>query len=194
MEKRQSFLQRKTKETDIDISLNLDGNRQISIDTGIKFLDHMLNQFAFHGHFDFTVRCQGDLDIDPHHSIEDIGISLGHCFRTIIAKPIGIKRYNTSYIPMDESLSRTVIDISGRSFHIFQGKFSTPLVGNFPTEMVEHFFYSFVSSACITLHQKILYGKNDHHKIEALFKGFGNCLHNATRVVGDSVSSTKGTF
>ncbi|MCP4104568.1 MAG: imidazoleglycerol-phosphate dehydratase HisB [Desulfobacteraceae bacterium] len=192
--KRNTNFQRITSETDIKGILNLDGSGKRTIDTGIGFLNHMLELWTFHAGFDLELICKGDLDVCPHHSIEDIAIALGQAFEKSMGDRKGIQRYATCYLPMDETLSRTVVDISGRPVHIFNCHFNTHAVGKFPTEMVSHFFYSFTMNAGITLHQEILYGNNDHHKVESLFKGLSRALTDAIICKnGDKdVPSTKG--
>ena len=193
--KRETDFQRITGETRIEGKLNLDGRGERNISTGVGFFDHMLDLWAFHGGFDLDLTCEGDLDICPHHSIEDVGITLGQAFKKALGDRKGIQRYGTCYLPMDETLSRTVLDVSGRAVHIFHAQFDTPAVGMFPTEMVSHFFCSFAMNAELTLHQEILYGSNDHHKAEALFKGFAKALQEGVRRKNENaqdVPSTKG--
>jgi len=193
MEKKAEF-QRKTNETDIKGALSLFGDGNGTINTGIGFFDHMLNLWCFHAGFDLELRCDGDLEVCPHHSVEDIGLILGSTFNKILGDRKGIRRYGTAYLPMDECLTRTIIDISGRPYHVFKGNFSFDKIGDFPTEMVSHFFYSFCMESKITLHQEILYGENDHHRIESLFKGFGRALAEAVRVESDQIPSSKGSL
>jgi imidazoleglycerol-phosphate dehydratase len=183
---------RKTKETDIKGKLHLEGSGKTSIQTGIGFLDHMLDLLAFHSGFNLDLTCKGDLEVCAHHSIEDIALAIGEAFITALGDKKGIKRYAHCYLPMDETLSRTVIDISGRPYHVFKGEFSTENIGTLPTEMIKHFFYSFSAATKITLHQEILYGDNDHHKAESLFKGLGKCLVQAIDIVSDKIPSSKG--
>ncbi len=193
MKRSQSF-SRITKETNINGNLTLNGNGQTQIQTGIGFLDHMLDLFTFHSGFDLKLDCQGDLEVCPHHSVEDIAIVLGEAFDQALADKKGIKRYSSIYLPMDETLSRTVLDISGRPFHYFRGEFRTEKIGALPTEMIGHFFYSFATSAKLTLHQEIFYGENDHHKSESLFKGFGRALSESASIVSDEIPSSKGVL
>lgn len=192
--KRVAQFDRKTKETEIKIKINLDGSGFSSISTGVGFFDHMLNLFSFHSGIDLEVTCDGDLYIDDHHSIEDIGIALGWCLKDALGDKVGIKRYGTVYIPMDESLALVSLDLSGRSYLVFEAEFNRETIGDFSTEMVEEFFRALSFNAGITLHGKVLYGKNDHHKIEALFKAFGRALKEAisidTNIKG--VPSSKG--
>ena len=189
---RQASIARKTKETDIEIELNLDGRGKSSINSGLKFFDHMLEQVAKHGKFDLNLRCAGDLEIDEHHTIEDIAICLGSAFCKALGSKIGIARFASErIIPLDESISFVAIDISGRPFCKFDAKFEREYIGDFPTEMIAHFFQSFATSCEITLHIKIE-GSNTHHKVESCFKSFATCLHDVSRIVSSEISSTKG--
>ncbi|PCI28469.1 MAG: imidazoleglycerol-phosphate dehydratase [SAR324 cluster bacterium] len=194
MERKHSF-DRKTLETHVKGSLNLDGSGQGNIKTGIGFLDHMLDVFKFHSGFDLELECEGDLEVCPHHTIEDIALTLGDALLAALGERRGITRYATCYLPMDETLTRTVLDISGRPYHVFRGAFKTEKVGALPTEMVQHFFYSFCMNSRLTLHQEIFYGENDHHLIESLFKGFARALADAVKVTGsDRIPSSKGVL
>ena len=172
-------VKRKTKETDISLTLNLAGTGQAKISTGIGFFDHMLNLFVFHGCFDLNLSCKGDLEIDAHHTVEDVGIALGQAFKKGLSEKKGFVRYGNALVPMDESLSRAVVDISGRPYLVFEAKFKNPKVGNFDTELIKEFFQSFTNHAQINLHLKILYGANTHHQIEALFKATAVALRQA---------------
>jgi len=192
--KRKKTFTRKTKETNIKGSLNLAGKGLAKINSGIGFLDHMLELWTFHSGFDLEIDCQGDLKVDQHHSIEDIALALGDAFSAILDDRKGINRYATCFLPMDESLTRTVVDLSGRPFHVFRGEFQSEILGGFPTEMVRHFFYSFSMSSKITLHQEILYGENDHHKIESLFKGLAKALASSSTVISSGIPSSKGVL
>ncbi len=193
-EKRIAKIFRKTKETQVEIELNLDGTGKAEIQTGIGFLDHMLDLWAFHGLFDLTVKCDGDLQIDVHHSTEDIALALGAALSDALGDKKGIKRYGHSYVPMDEALLRSVIDLSGRPDFVFQGEFTQPSIGQLDTQMITHFFKSWAISSKITLHQCILYGSNDHHKCEGLFKSLGRALRIAVEIDPrrNEISSTKG--
>ncbi|MCP4296032.1 MAG: imidazoleglycerol-phosphate dehydratase HisB [Proteobacteria bacterium] len=194
MSRKQNF-DRKTLETHVQGFINIDGKGTEKIDTGIGFLDHMLHLFAFHSGFDIDLKCNGDLEVCAHHSIEDIALTLGNAINSALGDRKGICRYASCYLPMDETLTRTVIDVSGRPFHIFSGKLETEMVGAFPTEMVSHFFQSFSKAANITLHQEILYGENDHHRIESLFKGFARAMAEAVKITSDNkVPSSKGVL
>lgn len=168
---------RKTSETDISISLNLDGTGKSDIDTGLGFFDHMLEQIARHGLIDLEIKCKGDLEIDEHHTIEDVAITLGETITKALGEKVGIQRYSFA-LPMDESNCKVALDISGRPFLVFDGDFKRDLVGDFPTEMAEHFFYSLAINMKATLHISFE-GSNDHHKIEACFKAFARCLRAA---------------
>jgi len=189
---RQAKVHRETKETKIEGTFVLDGSGITKIDSPIGFLNHMLELFCFHGQFDLNLRAVGDVQVDPHHTIEDVGICLGQALHQSLGEKIGIQRYSCVYLPMDETLSRTVVDISGRFYHHFSAPCKESPLGQFPTEMVRHFFYSLANQAALTLHQEILYGDNDHHKVEALFKGFGWSLKEAAMVVSNALPSTKG--
>lgn len=195
-EKRINKQRRKTKETDINLMLNLDGSGETQLDTGIGFFDHMLDGFARHGFFDLKVQVKGDLIVDTHHSIEDTGIVLGNAIRYALKDKKGIKRYGSCILPMDETLVLCAIDLSGRPYFAFDGEFTTERVGYMETEMVREFFYAVSYSAGMNLHMKILSGVNNHHMIEGLFKSFGRALDEAT--TRDSrikdIMSTKGSL
>lgn len=171
---------RKTKETDITITMNLDGTGENNIHTGIGFFDHMLDGFARHGLFDLTVQVNGDLDVDTHHTIEDTGIVLGQVILEAIGDKKGIKRYGSMILPMDETLALAAIDLSGRPYLNFQAEFSVDRLGEMDTEMIREFFYAISYSAMMNLHLKILDSGNNHHMAEALFKAFGKALDMAT--------------
>ena len=191
--KRTAQIKRKTKETDITLSLNIDDKYEAgNISTGLGMLDHMLDLASFHGNFNLKLGAKGDIEVDYHHLIEDIAICLGLALKQALGNKEGIARYGCFFLPMDESLSRTVVDISGRPFHVFEANFNSEAVGKFPTQMIEHFFYSFAINAGITLHQKVIYGDNDHHQLEALFKGLGKALNQAWQSSKKGVNSTKG--
>lgn len=187
---------RKTKETDISLFLNIDGKGEAKTDTGIGFFNHMLDGFARHGFFDLKVQVQGDLEVDTHHTIEDTGIVLGTAIRKSLGDKRGIKRYGSCMLPMDETLVLCAIDLSGRPYFSFEGEFTTERVGYMDTEMVREFFYAVSYSAGMNLHMKILDGTNNHHMIEALFKAFGRALDEATAIdprITD-IMSTKGSL
>ena len=187
-------IERKTNETDIKLTLNLDGQKQVNVQTGIPFFDHMLTLFAFHGGFDLDVYAVGDLEVDDHHTVEDVGLALGQAVNKALNDKKGINRYGLMYLPMDEALSRVVIDISNRPYLFFKAPFVREKVGTMDTQNVSEFFKSFVNESKMNLHIETLYGDNEHHKIESIFKGFGRALKEATRIVSDDISSTKGVL
>ena len=193
---RTASIERKTRETLVRVKLNLDGEGTSETNTGIGFLDHMLDQLAFHGLMDLAVSCEGDLHIDSHHTTEDIGIALGQALKEALGEKKGIRRYGHAYIPMDEALLRVVLDCSGRPDFVFNGEFGRYNLGDLDTQMIPHFFKSLAFNCGLTLHLSILYGSNDHHKCEGLFKAFARALSDAVtldpRRMG--VSSTKGTL
>ncbi len=192
---RTSVITRKTAETDISLTLYLDGVGKSVISTGIGFLDHMLTLFARHGSFDLDVTCNGDLVVDSHHSVEDIGICLGQAFREALGDKRGIVRYGSFLLPMDEALVLVALDISGRAHLSYGLSIPTQKVGEFDTELVEEFLLGFCRSMSLTLHVKQLAGTNSHHIIEAAFKGLGRALRQATAVDkdhADEIPSTKG--
>ena len=191
---RKGIVIRNTLETKIKVEINLDGTGEAKIDTGVGFLDHMLTLMAFHGKFDLTILAKGDLCVDDHHTIEDIGICLGEAFKEAIGDRRGIRRYSTVYIPMDESLAYTSIDISNRPYLVFNVNFSYEKIGNMSTQMFKEFFRAFVNESRITLHINLLYGENDHHKIEAVFKSFARALKEGSEIISKEVSSSKGVL
>lgn len=193
---RESKITRKTKETAVEIKLNLDGEGKSEIKSGVGFFDHMLTLFAAHGLFDLTVKCDGDIEVDGHHTVEDIGIALGAAFKAAIGNCAGINRYGSFYLPMDEALAFVSLDISGRPYLVCDLGELAPMVGEFDTELVEEFLRAFATHGGITLHAKTLYGKNSHHKIEAIFKALGHALRIATEKDprNDRIPSTKGTL
>ena len=196
MEKRQISTTRKTKETDIQVTLNLDGSGISHIETGIGFFDHMLEGFSKHGFFDLHMECDGDLQVDSHHTIEDCGIVLGDAIKKALGDKSGIKRFGSCILPMDETLVLTAIDLSGRPYFVYDADFTTDKMGDMSTQMVREFFYAISYSAEMNLHMKVMYGENDHHKAEALFKSFAKSLDQATspdsRIT--DVLSTKGSL
>ena len=188
-------IERKTRETDIQLTLNLDGAGQADVATGIGFLDHMLHHVAVHGVFDLHVRAQGDLHIDAHHTIEDVAIVLGDALDRVVGDRRGITRIGHSYVPMDDALARVVVDLSGRGYAVFQGEFAGPMIGAFPTSLIPHFFETLAGRGKLNLHAQVLYGRDDHHKAEALFKALGRALARAVALDprrGDT--STKGAL
>ena len=188
-------INRKTAETDISLSLNLDGTGKSSIDTGCGFLDHMLTLFAAHGKFDLTVKCVGDVEVDYHHSVEDIGICLGQAFQNALGDKRGITRYGSFLLPMDEALILTAVDISGRSCLCFDLQIPTEKIGSFDTELVEEFFLAFVRNCPMSLHMRQLAGKNAHHIVEGAFKSVARSLKTAVALDGsNAIPSTKGVL
>jgi imidazoleglycerol-phosphate dehydratase len=187
---------RKTRETDVAVKIDLDGRGQSKIATGIGFLDHMLDLFARHGLFDLEVSCKGDLHIDAHHSVEDIAITLGQAFAEALGNKRGIARFGVAYVPMDEALVRTVVDLSGRAFTVYKVAAVRDRIGELDVELVEHFWRSFASQAQCNLHIELLYGANQHHILEAVFKSAARAFSEATRISEriEGVLSTKGTL
>ena len=177
---RTATCKRKTKETDITVTINLDGQGRNDIHTGIGFFDHMLDGFARHGLFDLTVRAEGDIHVDCHHTVEDVGIVLGTAILKAVGDKAGIKRYGSFLLPMDESLVLCAVDLSGRPYLNYDASFPTARIGTLDTEMIREFFYAVSYTAMMNLHLKILDGKNSHHMAEAMFKGFGKALDMAT--------------
>src|SRR3954468_16424120 len=194
---RTASIKRKTKETDVEVEVNLDGTGAGTIETGIGFFDHMLDLLARHSRIDITARANGDLHIDHHHTTEDVGIALGQAVKRALGDMKGITRYADVHVPMDEALTRVAIDISGRPFLVFKSAFSRDKIGAFDTELVREWFQAFAMNAGITLHVETLYGSNDHHVSEACFKGLARALRAAgaidARTAGE-VPSTKGTL
>ena len=191
---REAVLERSTSETQVRVGINLDQKAENSINTGIGFFDHMLNLFAFRAGITLDVTCKGDLHIDGHHTVEDVGITLGQAIAKALGDKNGIARYGQASIPMDESLASCVLDISGRAFLVFNASFPTERAGDMDTELVEEFFRALASQSGITLHINLTYGKNTHHMIEAIFKAFGCAFAQAIAVTGQGVSSTKGVL
>ncbi len=187
---------RATKETDVEVKINLDGLGHAKIATGIGFLDHMLELLARHSLFDLEIECKGDLHIDTHHSVEDIAITLGQTFSEALGDKAGIVRYGFSYVPMDEALARAVIDLSGRAYLVYRVDNPRDRIGELDTELVEHFWRSFAGQARCNLHIELLYGANQHHITEAIFKATAKALSAATRISEriEGVMSTKGTL
>jgi imidazoleglycerol-phosphate dehydratase len=188
-----AIVERKTSETDIKLKINLEGNGNYNIDTGIKFFNHMLESFSRHSFFDLDLHAIGDIGIDDHHTIEDIGIVLGEGFLKALGDKKGIKRIAHAIVPMDDSLSTIAIDISGRSYSFVNISFNNYKIGDMTSELIPHFFESFTSAAKININAKVE-GTNDHHKVESLFKGFANVLKEAVKIEHDKIPSTKGTI
>ncbi|AXI07964.1 imidazoleglycerol-phosphate dehydratase HisB [Oceanobacillus sp. 143] len=193
---RNAKITRTTKETAIQLDFYIDGNGTSSINTGVGFFDHMLTLMTKHGLFNLDVRCDGDLEVDQHHSVEDIGIALGQAFNEALGNKEGITRYANITTPMDEALSNVTLDISGRSYLVFNVDGLKDKVGNFDTELVEEFFQAFVSNAKVNLHINLEYGRNTHHIIESIFKGVGRALDQASMINPriEGVPSTKGSL
>ena len=191
---REGTVKRETKETKIELTLNVDGRGANRIDTGIGFFDHMLTAFAVHSGFDLTLSCKGDLGVDCHHSIEDVGIALGQAFAGALSDKAGIARYGNFTIPMDEALASCCIDVSGRPYLVFNAEFGDYRLGDMDSAMVEEFFRAFAVNAMVTLHINLFYGKNDHHKAEAIFKAFAHALKAAVKIEGSEVLSSKGSI
>lgn len=194
---RTATIKRKTKETDIEVTVDLDGKGRSQVATGIGFLDHMLDLLARHSRIDLTVKAVGDLHIDFHHTAEDTGIALGQAVKQALGDMKGIGRYADVHMPMDETLTRVALDISGRPFLVFKAEFGRDKVGQFDTELVQEWFQAFAMNAGVTLHVECLYGTNDHHIAESCFKGLARCLRSAVAIderTKDEVPSTKGTL
>ena len=193
---RQATVTRETRETRITVTIDLDGTGKADLSTGIGFFDHMLDGFARHGLFDLTVRCEGDLQVDCHHTIEDTGITLGTAIARALGDKAGILRYGSSLLPMDETLALCAVDLGGRPYFVYDAAFAAPACGGMDTQMAREFFYAVSYSAAMNLHLKVLYGENDHHKLEALFKAFAKALSAAVRQDPriEGVLSTKGSL
>lgn len=196
MSGRKARIERNTKETQVQLALNLDGSGEAEINTGIGFYDHMLQHIALHGLFDLTINATGDLHIDSHHCIEDVAICLGRAIDEALTSRGGIQRMGSAYVPMDEALARVVVDLSGRAYAVIKADFTTPLMGKMPTDLVAHALETIAVHARMNLHAEILYGRNDHHKAEALFKAFGRALCQAVTLDPgrQGIPSTKGTL
>jgi len=194
MDPRLATKSRKTNETDIRVSLNLDGTGDHRISTGIPFFDHMLAQLARHGHFDLDIEAKGDLEIDGHHTVEDVGWVLGQALREALGDRRGIVRFGHAYVPLDEALTRVVIDLSGRPYLVYKAEFKSARVGDLQTELIEEFLKAFVQEGRFNLHVESLYGKNQHHIAETIFKATARALHTATRVAHSEIPSTKGVL
>jgi imidazoleglycerol-phosphate dehydratase len=191
---RESMMTRETNETNIKIKLVIDGSGKTSIDTGIPFFDHMLEAFAFYGGIDLELVATGDLAKDDHHTVEDIGIVLGRALHEALGNKAGICRFAENLTPMDESLVQVVLDISNRPVCVFSSDFRREKIGGLSLENIREFLIAFSTEARLTLHVKVLYGENDHHKAEAVFKGLGRAVRQATRIESASIPSTKGTL
>ena len=194
---RDAEVRRETKETNIIVSVGLDGTGKHQLSTGIGFLDHMLSHIAVHGLFDLRVQATGDLHVDAHHTVEDVALAMGQAVNQALADRAGITRIGSAYVPMDDSLARVIIDLSGRPYCVKEMVWSGACVGGMPVTLVPHFLDSFAVAARANVHARILYGQDDHHKAEALFKALGRALRQATRKDpgrGDRIPSTKGVL
>ena len=192
--KRISQINRKTNETNTILDIDLDGEGISNIQTNIGFFNHMIDLLAFHSNININLNADGDIDVCDHHLIEDVGIALGKCMNEALGERRGIKRYGTFFLPMDEALVMVSVDISGRSYLHFEGDFKRENIGDISTEMVKEFFRAVAFNAGITLHIRVLYGENDHHKIEGIFKAFGRALKEAITIEGNSIPSSKGVL
>jgi len=194
---RTATVHRQTRETDVQVTLDLNGTGHYEIDTGIGFLDHMLTHVAVHGLFDLTVQASGDLHVDPHHTVEDVALALGAALDRALGDRAGIVRIGSAYVPMDESLAHVALDLSGRPYGVTEMAWAGPAVGGLPVTLIPHFFESFAVTARANVHARVLYGRDDHHKTEALFKALARALDAATRLDprrGEIVPSTKGVL
>ena len=194
---RYAEVHRKTNETDILLKFNLDGKGAANIETGVGFLDHMLHHVAVHGLFDLEIKASGDLHVDAHHTIEDTALTFGKAIDQALGGREGIARMGSAYVPMDESLAFVAVDLSGRPYTVVQASWHAPTVGDFPTSLISHFFHSLAVTARCNLHAQVLYGGDDHHQAEALFKAFGRALHAASLIDArrrDLLPSTKGSL
>lgn len=193
---RTAKIKRTTSETTIQLAINLDAQEPVEISTGVGFFDHMLTLFARHGRLSLIVNAKGDLDVDSHHTVEDVGIALGTAIREALGEKAGINRYGTSFVPMDETLGMVSLDLSGRSYLVFDATFDNPKLGLFDTELAEEFFQALAFNVQMNLHLKIIHGKNTHHKIESLFKATGRAFREAITLNPEikGVNSTKGVL
>jgi imidazoleglycerol-phosphate dehydratase len=194
---RTATIARRTTETQVQVTLNLDGSGQCDVSTGVGFLDHILRHVAVHGLLDITVRAQGDLEIDPHHTAEDVALALGACLDRALGERKGLVRMGHAYVPMDESLAFVAVDLSGRPYAVVDADWSEPAIGQMPTTLVPHFLESLAVTGRMNLHARVLYGRDDHHKAEALFKALGRALEMAVRVEprrAEQIPSTKGVL
>jgi imidazoleglycerol-phosphate dehydratase len=191
---RQAELQRETKETQIDLALDVDGAGTCQVSTGIPFFDHMLEQLGKHAGFDLRIDARGDLDVDLHHTVEDVGITLGQALREALGEKRGVRRFANALVPLDEALVQVALDLSGRPFLVYEVDPVAEWIGTFDPQLAEEFWKGFVDGARVTLHIRSVSGKNGHHVIEASFKGVARSLRDAVRVEGDDVPSTKGTL
>ncbi len=194
MEARQAKVERKTKETDIVVEMTIDGQGSYDIDTGSGFLDHMLSHLGKHSRIDLVVKAKGDLEVDVHHTVEDVGICLGNCLANALGNKKGIARYGNSSLPMEDALANVAVDLSGRAFCSYNADFHTEKIGDFDVECIEEFLRSFSSAGKLNLHVNVPYGTNSHHIAEAVFKALGQALCQAVKIVSGDIPSTKGTL
>ena len=194
MKDRAAKIHRQTKETDVSLELNLDGAGRYEIDTGIGFLDHMLSHLSKHGKIDLVVKAKGDLDVDAHHTVEDIAICLGQCLTEAVGDKKGIARYGHSSVPMEEAMANVSVDLSGRSSCVYNVSYRTDKIGDFDVECIEQMLRSFASTGKFNLHINVPYGANSHHIAEAIFKGLGQALAEAVKITGTDIPSIKGTL
>lgn len=194
MTQRIAKIERKTYETSISIEMNLDGIGKYDLNTGVGFFDHMLAHLSKHSKMDLTVKAVGDVEVDDHHTVEDVGISLGNCLGEALANKRGIARYGASSVPMEDALANVAIDLSGRPFCVYNAKYSSEKIGNFDVELIEEFFRAFVNAAKINLHVNVPYGTNSHHVAEGIFKAAGQAIGKAIKIIDDEIPSTKGVL
>ncbi len=194
MAQRKSRIERKTQETDIVVEVNIDGTGTHEINTGVGFLDHMLSHVSQHGRIDLTIRAKGDLQVDAHHTVEDVAICVGECLKEAIGDKKGIARYGNSSVPMEDALGNVAVDLSGRPFCVFRAEFPTEKIGEFDVECIEEFLRSLANTAKLNLHINVPYGTNSHHIAEAIFKALGQALAHAVKITGGEVPSTKGVL
>ena len=194
MAQRTAQQKRKTNETDIDIQMNLDGEGKYELDTGVGFLDHMLAHLSKHSRIDLVVKAAGDLEVDVHHTVEDVGICLGQCLNDALGDKKGINRYGNSAVPMEDAMANVAVDLSGRAFCAYNANYMTEKIGDFDVECIEEFLRSFSNAGKFNLHINVPYGTNSHHIAEAIFKGLGQSMATAIAIIGTDVPSTKGTL
>jgi len=192
MADRLAKIERKTKETDISVEMNLDGRGKYDIDTGAAFLDHMLTHLSKHGKVDLTVKARGDLEVDAHHTAEDVGICIGNCLSEALGDKKGIARFGSITLPMEDAKAEVAVDLSGRAFCVYDVKYHTEKIGDFDVECIEEFLRSFANAGKLNLHVSVPYGTNSHHIAEAIFKALGQSLAAAVKITGTDVPSTKG--
>jgi imidazoleglycerol-phosphate dehydratase len=194
MADRKTEIERKTNETDIVVEMNLDGSGSYDINTGVGFLDHMLSHVGKHGRIDLNIKAKGDLEVDAHHTVEDVGICLGNCLLDALGDKKGIARYGNSSLPMEDALANIAIDLSGRAFCVYNADYRTEKVGDFDVECIEELLRSFANNGKLNLHIDVPYGSNSHHIAEAIFKSLGQALAQAVSISGEDVPSTKGVL